>query len=133
MWAYRFLRGRHSLGKSPGDFGVRRSDGVSFELSRLHAARSSGGGIGFTFFAVVGNWVLELFVRLWWALTSLEPVVAILLEFVIVDLFIDKSWGLSWIGSAFIFPLFLNVFSIEILKSNSQTPKLILCLTTSFS
>ena len=46
---YLFLRGKHSLGRSPGDFGVLRSDG----WSKLQALRSRGGGMGLTFLVVV--------------------------------------------------------------------------------
>ena len=64
LFFYLFLMGRHSLGMSPGDFGIRRSDGAS--SSRVLAFRSRGGGMGFTF----------------------------------RKLFIERSCGLSWMGSS---------------------------------
>ena len=86
VWSvsYLFLIGRHSLGRSPGDFGSLRS--VAASSSKVLAFKSRGGGMGFT----------------------------------LRQDFIDRSWGLSWIGSS-IFKMFIFYFIFLSLHKFKET------------
>ena len=96
MKSYLFLSGRHSLGRSPGDFGVLRS-GTEPGSSRLQAFKSRGGGMGFTFLTGLDG-------------PEPEPEAAEV-DFGLEDVdLMDKSSGLSCSGSSMLLDVCLIVF-----------------------